>query len=502
MDAPRYSMDSKATRIRASSPSPSIPATPAISSYSSPDRTFSSESSRSASSATSADARSSVSTSSRRHGYTRALGAEFSDSARHRDSVMSLGSIAHLQYYFARTGLLDGKSGRGREWEKDKKNRHNVPRVLITPNQRHINDDLVASPTDMADPAEGEWDEEEAEVMLPPTVSTYSIKTHHIPPPPDLMFLRRQLTRALDKAETNIEAIENGAEPPPRPILRSSLSPGDVPEDDQPAQVLPPMNKEEAQGMCILDDVTNAIRAAKIYYTTHENPERLASIKSEREIRKELFDVLEVLKRWAARHFASGLREEERGRIQGWIAAVRTMLVREKTLEDLEAQERENWDWAAGDWRGRERSREESFLRSLLPGGDSLPTWKPVEETPDDSLPTAFLDRFRDGRALVQLHNLAIKKSKRQFGEITAYHLDIAKPYRQTENIQFWVKAAQLRWELRLDVDVMGVVQNSGIAAWKQFDTALLAWCKTVREELVRDWQAANPGRPPSAGLI
>ncbi|KAJ5506644.1 hypothetical protein N7453_005601 [Penicillium expansum] len=466
MDAPRRSMESKVAQFRASSPSPSIPATPAISSYSSTDRTFSSESSRSTSSATSADARSSVSTSSRRHGYTRALGAEFSESARHRDSVMSLGSIAHLQYYFARTGLLDGKSGRGREWEKGKKNKNNVPRVLITPNQRHMDDDMVMSPTDMADPVEGEFEDEEAEVMLPPTVSTYSIKTHHIPPPPDLLFLRRQLLLALDKAETNIEAIQNGAEPPP------AQSSGRV------------FLREEAQGMCILDDVTNAIRAAKIYYTSHENSERLATIKSEREIRKELLDVLEVLKRWAARHFASGLREEERGRIQGWFVAVRTMISREKALEELEAQERQNWDWAAGDWRGRERSREESFLRSLLPGGDSLPTW------------------FRDGRALVQLHNLAIKKSKRQFGEITAYHLDIAKPYRQTENLQFWVKAAQLRWELRLDVDVMGVVQNSGTTAWEKFDTALLAWCKTVREELVRDWQAANPGRPPSAGLI
>ncbi|KAJ5129658.1 uncharacterized protein N7515_005697 [Penicillium bovifimosum] len=501
MDAPRQSTESRMAPVRASSPSPSIPATPAISSYSSPDRTFSSESSRSASSATSADARSSVSISTRRHGYTRALGAEFAESARHRDSVMSLGSIAHLQYYFARTGLLDGKSGRGREWDKDKKDKDSVPRVLITPNQRHMDDDLVASPSDMAEPDDVE--EEDGEVMLPPTVSTYSIKTHHIPPPPDLLTLRRRLMLALDKAETNIEAIENGAEPPPRPS-RQSLSPGDMPETnyDDRSQAPTPMNKEEAQGMCILDDVTNAIRAAKIYYTTHENPERLSSIKSEREIRKELFDVLEVLKRWAARHFASGLREEERERIQGWIAGVRTMLVREKALEDLEAQERENWDWAAGDWRGRERSREESFLRSLMPGGDSLPTWTPVEETPDDTLPTAFLERFRDGRALVQLHNLAIKKSKRQFGEITSYHSDVAKPYRQTENLQFWVKAAELRWELRLDVDVIGVVQNSGAAAWKRFDTALLAWCKTVREELVRDWQAANPGRPPSAGLI
>ncbi|EKV16226.1 KAR9-domain-containing protein [Penicillium digitatum] len=495
MDTPRRSMDFKVAPFRASSPSPSIPATAAISSYSSPGRTFSSGSSRSTSSSTSADARSSVSVTSSRHGYTRAFGAEFAESARHRDSVMSLGSIAHLQYYFARTGLLDGKTGRSREWKKDMKNKNNVPQVLITPNQRHVDEALV----------EGECEDEDPEVMLPPTVSTYSVKTHHIPPPPDLMFLRRQLTAALDKAETNIEAIKNGAEPPPRPIIRASLSPDDVPEttdDLQTRQVVVPMNKEEAQGMCILDDVTNAIRAAKIYYTTHENPERLASIKSEREIRSELLDVLEVLKRWAARHFASGLRDEERGRIQGWFVSARAMIAREKELEDLEAQERQNWDWATGDWRGRERLREESFLRSLLPGGDSLPTWEPVEEAASDSLPTAFLDRFRDGRALVQLHNLAIKRSKRPFGEITAYHLDIAKPYRQTENLQFWLKAAQLRWELRLDVDVTGVVQNSGPPAWEKFDTALLAWCKTVREELVRDWQAANPGRPPSAGLI
>jgi hypothetical protein len=179
-------------------------------------------------------------------------------------------------------------------------------------------------------------------------------------------------------------------------------------------------------------------------------------------------------------------------------------LVREKALEDLEAQERENWDWAQGDWTGRERSREESFLRSLMPGGHTLPEWTPVMEEEDgiEPAPTAFLDRFRDGRILVQLHNIAVKKSKRPFGEIKAFHQDIAKPYRQAENLRYWVKAAELRWELRLVVDVMGVVQSSTVVAWEQFDAALLAWCKTVREELVRDWQAANPGRPPSAGLI
>ncbi|KAJ5717735.1 hypothetical protein N7488_003381 [Penicillium malachiteum] len=492
---------------RSSSPSPDIPATPAISSYSSPDRTFSSVSSRSASSATSADARSTVSTSSRRHGYVRAFGGEFAESARHRDSVMSLGSIAHLQYYFARTGLLDGKTGRGKEFKK--KNGENVPRVLITPNAAHIDDqDFVASPSEITESPEYDLslEDEDGEVMLPPTVSTYSIKTHHIPPPPDLISLRRDLQSALEKADSIIEAVENGIEQPPREPIRTSLSPGDIPEtlDDDSAREPPiPSNKEEAQGMSILDDVTLAIRAAKIYYTAHPHPERLASIKSDSEIRKDLFHVLDALKRWAARHFACGLRPEERDVIQGWIAGVRTMLVREKALEDLEAQERENWDWARGDWKGRERAREESFLRSLMPGGHTLPEWTPIaDDATVDTLPTEFLERFRDGRILVQLHNIAVKKSKRQFGEIKAYHEDIAKPYRQADNLRFWIKAAELRWELRFKVDVMGVVQGTSEAAWMQFDTALLAWCKTVREELVRDWQAANPGRPPSAGLI
>lgn len=417
---------------------------------------------------------------------------------------MSLGSIAHLQYYFARTGLLDGKTGRGKEFKK--KNRDNVPRVLITPNEQHI-EDLVASPTEMVDEAgdEANSEDEEGEVMLPPTVSTYSIKTHHVPPPPDVVSLRRDLQVALDRAESNIEAIENGVEPPPRAPIRTSLSPGDIIEgsDDDTARDVPsPQTKEEAQGMCILDDVTMAIRAAKIYYTAHPYPERLGSIKSERDIRKDLLHVLDVLKRWAARHFAMGLRDEERDVIKGWIAGVRTMLVREKALEDLEAQERENWDWARGDWTGRERAREESFLRSLMPGGHTLPEWTSIDDTPLDSLPSPFLERFRDGRILVQLHNIAVKKSKRHFGEIKAYHQDIAKPYRQAENLRFWLKAAELRWEMRKQVDVMGVVQNTSEVAWRQFDAALLAWCKTVREELVRDWMEANPGRPPSAGLI
>ncbi|KAE8354657.1 hypothetical protein BDV28DRAFT_130432 [Aspergillus coremiiformis] len=476
--------------VRASSPSPSIIPMPAISSSCpSPNRTVSTvstRSSRSVSSTTSTDARSSVSTiSSRRRGYIRPQGAEFAESARHRESVMSLGSIAHLQYYFARTGLLEGKGGHAREWKKKQKP-EDIPKLLLTPNARFI-EDLTASPTDeSADPIEEDFDEHE--VMLPPTVSTYSVKTFHLPPPPDLLALRKDLLDALDDAGKSMETIGSQKEPP-RNMKPPRINVDELPDlGDLTSKMVAgvvPLGWHELQGMRILDVVTLAIRAARIYYTAHERPERLASIKSEREIRQELFDMLEVLKRWASRNFTGGLRDDERSSIMSWMGNVRSMLAQEVRMEEAEAQERQGWAWANCDWAGKKRAREESFLCSLLET-DSLPTWT----SPDgQTLPTPVLEWFRDGRGLVQIHNQAVKKSKRPFCEIKSFHVDVAKPYRCADNIRYWIKAAEIRWEVKLEMDVMGVVHGDSDEAWRKFDTALLTWCKAVREELMRDWR-------------
>jgi hypothetical protein len=132
----------------------------------------------------------------------------FAESAKNRESVMSLGSIAHLQYYFARTGLLDGKGGQLAP--KDLKLKPS------TEGQRSLSlgipppTDLPASPgypssetgavnespvEMMEDP---DWDQETP--MLPPTVSTYNQRPSYVPPPPDLTVLRRELTEALEDA--------------------------------------------------------------------------------------------------------------------------------------------------------------------------------------------------------------------------------------------------------------------------------------------------------------
>jgi hypothetical protein len=476
---------------RPGSPSPSISPTPAISSCPSPDRSFSTVSSISnfsANSATSGDNRSSVlSAGSKRRGYIRPQGVEFAESAKNRESVMCLGSIAHLQYYFARTGLLDGK---GAQMARPKNGQKEVPKLLLTQDPQ-FTADFVDSPLDEIAPDEfgaiGGDEEEDGELMLPPTVSTYSVKTHHIAPPPKLKVLRKDLVGALDKASLAVKKSESDP-------TESNASTTNASADTLSPSSAKPLGWHEVQGMHILDLVTLAIRAARVYYINHEHPDRLAGIKSERRFREELLAVTDVLKSWASRNFAGGLRTHERAAVLGWMAGVLIVLDEERRLEEDEIKERASWDWASGDWTGREREREEAFLQTLMDGVDpstTLPTWT----SPDSAvLPTPFLSRLRDGRDLIRMHNQAVRKSRRLFGEIKTPHEDIAKPYRRAENLRYWRKAAELRWEIKFELDVMGVVYGSSDEAWRKFDAALLEWCRGVREEMLDDWRNPRKG--------
>jgi hypothetical protein len=248
--------------------------------------------------------------------------------------------------------------------------------------------------------------------------------------------------------------------------------------------------------MHLLDITTLAIRAAKNYYTAHARPQRLYSIKSERQIRSELYQVLEILKRMASRNFADGIRQGEKVAILTWIVGISELIQSEINQEKLEQEERERWSWRAGDWTGRERERERTFIRSFIDKPEEVPEWTDVNN--DDEFPTPFLRYFQNGLRLVHLHNDLVRKSKRQFEEIKVFHTDTAKPYRMAENLRFWLKAAQLRWEISLDLDVMGVVQGNKPAAWRQFDTALQKWCRGVREEFTAEWvERSSPSRKP-----
>ena len=398
---------------------------------------------------------------------------------------MSLGSIAHLQYYFARTGLLDGKGAQIAKEGKKGARDSTIPSLILSDQDA---DDVVDSPIDGN--VNINWQSTEP-VMLPPTVSTYAHRNHYIPPPPDMKTLKKDLVNALEEALHAIEATS-----PPSPGRRKSAR-SEATEQEARSQGF-----EDLLAMHILDTVTLAIRAARIYYTTHSHPERLAKIRSERQIRVELIAVLDVLKGWTGRKFAGGLTEEERLSVLVWLSEVGQMLDQETRIEEAEKRERDGWRWMSnsdGRWAGKDKDREYTFLTSLLPDltTESLSLWPEISV----HFPTPFLEALADGRILIRAHNAAVARSKRRFGEIKSYHDDIGKPYRRAENLRFWIKAAEIRWEIKLQIDVMGVVYATGEEAWRRFEEALMIWCKGVRRELTRDWKEGATHSTGSAAL-
>lgn len=431
-----------------------------------------------------------------RRGYTRPEGTEFAASAKHRESVLSLGSIAHLQYYFARTGLLDGKGGQLARKRNPRAtldfSKLGDATSLLSPKGSNPDMDLayasmssspdfgtglmVESPTD----EQSGFDSDEYEAadphVLPPTTSTYKHREKVIPKPPTSEELKADLNSTLDTAVRTLQQAcvpMPIAPPPPAPASRPGSS------------RLPQQGWHQVQGMQILDTMTLAIRAAKVYYTSHEYPERLDAIKSEKEIRSELLSVMEVLKHMATRNFVGGPREDEQATMTSWIASIRNMLQREEEMEEAERIERQGWAWLKGDWTGREIERELAFLQSMGLDMEEHPAYTPAAQA--TQLPTPFLEGFQNGLRLVQLHNAAVRKSRRRFGAIGNYHTNTLKPYRCADNLRYWIKAAELRWEVLLKVDVLGVVYNNSDQVWVEFEEAIWRWCRKVREEVAAE---------------
>lgn len=392
-----------------------------------------------------------------------------------------------MQYYFARTGLLDGKGAQlAKDGKKkgsstaDKENAdpamtrnayYNVPPASVYDGQHEsstyaisdpgVDSAIMESPTDMHFNSEL-WDPRDP-IMLPPTVSTYKVKPEYIEPLPDMPVLRRELKEALQDACKVLEETQK-----------------------QENQVEENSGYHEIQGMHLLDIITLAIRAAKNYYTAHEKPQKLYAIRSEKIIRADLYQVLDILKRMASRNFRGGIRLPELTGILLWIESIDKLLKREEAIEQQEAAERESWVWREGDWAGRERERECLFMRSFDQTEPALPLWS--EAGDDNKLPNEFLKTLQDGQRLVKLHNTLVARSQRRFHEIKTWHTDVAKPYRMADNLRYWVKAAELRWDIHLDVPVSDVVNDKDEASWRKFDDAILKWCQGVRQELMEDW--------------
>ncbi|KAH8155098.1 uncharacterized protein LAJ45_00107 [Morchella importuna] len=425
-------------------------------------------------------------TTTRKRGFMRPQGTEFSTSARSRESVMALGSITHLQYFFAKTGLLDGKGAGLQTKQSSRKSSNQL--TLDTSSASLLQDSTYSSlrsSPDILGPCEQEFFSEsptESEMlddfdydessMLPPTTSTYNPQTKSIPPTPDPSVLRERLRSAL--SATRVAWVQS-------PVVPQKT--GGQESGDNSSEIELPPGFNELQGTQLVELATSAIRAAKAYYITTDSS-LLLSTKDDKTLREKFLAILDILKSMAQRKFEGGVKAEEKDSVVSWIGSVEESLsAEEKAIFDMRKKGRE---WLEGEWEGREMDRNRLFLSYFDSSTEHLPPATPSTETP--TLPTPFLLALQSGLRLILIHNAVVRRSKRPFGQIGTYHTEFTKPYRLAENLKFWKKAAEIRWEIRMQFDVMAVV-NGTEDGWRAFDKDIRLWCEKVLEEIRRDWE-------------
>lgn len=342
--------------------------------------------------------------------------------------------------------------------------------------------------------------------MLPPTTSTYNPQTKSIPPTPDPAVLRKQLRGALN--DTRGAWVQSA-------VIAGKIGKKDGGEDAAGLVELPP-GFIELQGTELVELATSAIRAAKSYYYTTDSS-LLLSTKDDKTLREKFLAILDVLKSMAQRKFEGGVRVEEKDAVVKWICSVEESLTaEERAISEMRKKGRE---WLEGDWVGRDMGmldsplfqiinasilimvpvdRNRLFLSYFDSAPEPLPQVSEISET--TVLPTPFLSALQSGLRLILIHNAVVRRSKRPFGQIPNYHTEFTKPYRLAENLTYWKKAAEIRWEVKLKFDVTAVV-NGTTDGWRAFDKDIRTWCEKVLEEIRRDWEmgagAAVVGHEP-----
>ncbi|KAK6536744.1 hypothetical protein TWF281_000961 [Arthrobotrys megalospora] len=427
----------------------------------------------------------------RKRGFVRPQGTEFSKSARSRESVMALGSIAHVQYFFAKTGLLDGKGG---GYKKKKADDFNASEELVMDNQLidstysslRSSPDLVLSAEHYSKSPICSNDDidEDPNAILPPTYSTYKPKNVHVvPPPPDKESLREDLKEALDDCRRVwVDAANLGFEKEGSGLgIKSQADEDEGIGRDKDEGPIPGL--KDILLHSILRSTTLAIRAAKEYYYASDMS-RLQKITSEKQMREDFMTVLDLLKRVSTRQ--GSVLAEEKGVVIAWIDSVEGLLDKELRMED--EGRRNGQVWAEGNWKGKEWERFQLFLSyfDAYEGNSSDPL--PEHNTKGLASESPLLKVLRTGDRLINIHNAIVRRSRTPFGQIPHFHTDFNKPYRLAENLRYWLKAADLRWEVKISMDVMGAV-NGTEEGMRSFEQAVFKWSEKVLAEVVSEWK-------------
>lgn len=238
---------------------------------------------------------------------------------------------------------------------------------------------------------------------------------------------------------------------------------------------------KEAGGLEIVENTTATIRLAQRYraHVRHEDWE------DEKKLRRDVVDVLFILRRITERE-DNEVTEEDKSVIRIWCNDVKTRIDRDDEVR------REMWErataWMEGNWENNEWGIAIPDLTNLERYHLFLVQFDPSEPRLPPHSTEEFLESLRSGTKLCLIHNTLTQFSLRPFGLITRFHTDTSVRYRVTDNLRYFAKAAQIRWEIQIEWDVEEIWRASPNGD-EMLKRELAKWCNAVINEMNKIYQ-------------
>ena len=237
----------------------------------------------------------------------------------------------------------------------------------------------------------------------------------------------------------------------------------------------------QGRGLEIVENTTATIRLAQRYraHVRHED------LDDEKKLRRDAVDVLYILRRITERE-DNELTEEEKSVIRIWCNDVKTLIDRDDEIR------REMWEraaaWMEGNWENNEWGIAIPGLANLERYHLFLVQFDPSEPRLPPPSTGEFFESLRSGTKLCLIHNTLTHFSLRPFGLITRFHTDTSVRYRVTDNLRYFAKAAQIRWEIQIEWDVEEIWRASPNGN-EMLKRELGKWCTAVIDEMHKIYQ-------------
>ncbi|PKK71055.1 hypothetical protein RhiirC2_745287 [Rhizophagus irregularis] len=407
---------------------------------------------------------------------------EFAKSAKKRQSVLALGSITHLQHFYAKRGIII----------KPKKPKH------LEEAEKKLKLSINTNVTDLLEVTE-EPDEDFPPTPLPPS------------PPP----LPAYLTSKLD-VETDPDVLLATCHADIQAMIDAwCMVTGEVKAEANPVSV---------DILAAIETTTKAVQSVKNYSMFKED----LSAESLSRIRATTLEVLEMISNLEESHRDEDDSSSEDGHLYKesnfhsldrqrniltkYLEVVEECLLFDDTdlyppntsylrpssvssEEDLKqgvaaitpplSPGHPNNDWVNPDVFGDVViTRYHAFLEAHRPSkSKQLPDYTPLPDPSVDK--TEFLASLADGKLLCIIYNTIVRRSKRPFGFIDKIHEDTSRTYRATENLKFFAAAAKFRFEIKFDeFNPTEIVKLTNIGR-AQLERILEIFCEKAMEELI-----------------